>query len=224
MLCLYIRSTSKRIKKHHSCIAGEETSMPGINSQELVPGVTNPNNADYEANNSPNEEMESEQDAIRYTNNPTYETLAGSHTYKESDFATTCSGPVEAKRNEGYPRGSVIRNADTLHGLVQNKFVPVQYSSMSIDQDVGKHTNVPDYRKSGNTYDDTLSPSIECSTIGHQSVQNANTRIVQGNIHVATENLPATTKSAPICMTKPSLQNHKMCGKVLNTKPSETDV
>ena len=208
MYNIYLCSTSKSIRKHCDCISREETSVPHRNSQDLIPGVTNPNIAD---NKLPNVQMECEQNAVTYTDNPMYESLAGSHTFKEQILTTM---PVEAKRNEEYPVSNMTRNADTLHayldGSTQNAPFRIHYTDMSgisNEHDEAKHLY------------DTLSPDIETSTTSHQIA----TRHVQDNNHIVTEDLQAATKNVTLHMAKP-LPSCKVCAEILNAKPHETDV
>ena len=193
--------------------------MPQRHSQELIPGVTNPASTDYETNSFPNAEIESE---ITYTNNPTYESLPGSGILRESPLAAQYIVPVEAKRNEEYPRNDITRNVDTLHayldGSRQNTSLLPIANNLNTDQDtakyLGTHTNLPDHRKEVNMYD-------KATAICHQPVQTAKTNTNQCNNQITTQ---AATRNVPMHMTRPSLLSHKTFAKILNTNPCETDV
>lgn len=226
-LLLY-HSTTKCIRKHRgciACIAQQETSTPQRQSQELIPGVTNPvaTSADDETNNLSNlsnVQVENGQNTIVYTKNPIYESLAaGSHTYKEANVTIV---PIEAKRNEETPSTSTARNIDTLHSYLdqsmQSTFIHIGNEHDTVKYtDLDTHTNVSDHRRVVNHMYDTLSPSFEIGPIPHQPavhITGTNSRISQSG-HIATNGLQVASSN---------VQSHKICTKTLNAKPCGTYV
>ena len=198
--------------------------MPQRFSQELIPGVTNPGNIDYENNSFPNESE------ITYTDNPIYESSPVSHMYNESTLAAQYIVPVEAKRNEEYPRSDITRNVDTLHtyldGSRQNTFLlPITDigDNLSTEQDAAKyidmHTDAPDHRKEVNMYDECFEATATCQPSAQAA--KTNTRSFQCNNQIATQ---AATRNMPMHMAKPSFSSHKMYAEILNANPCETDV
>ena len=177
--------------------------MPQRNSQELIPGVTNPSSSD----DLPNVQVESEQKCITYTENPIY---VSSAICKETTM------PIEAKRNEEHSRSSVIRNADALYaylnGSIQNTF-PIHYTDVD-DMATGQDTAKSVY--------DTLSPP-SFSARGHQPIQVTKTgmRVSQSNNEIAIEDLSEATNFVTAHTINPSLPNHAT---ILSRQPCVTDV
>lgn len=187
--------------------------MPQSHSQELIPGVTNP---DYEANGFSNAEID-----ITYTDNPTYESLSGSGMLQESPLDAQYIVPVQAKRNEGCPGSNITRNVDALHacldGSKQNSFIlPITDigDNLNTQQDTAKYlgtlTCVPDHRNEVDMHDEPF----EATAICRQPAQSC-----QCNNQITTQ--AAATRNVPMHVTKPSFPSHKM---YVEKYPCETDV
>ena len=176
----------KRIKKHYNCVAREETSIPERHSQELIAGVTSPSSIEYETNDLPNAQIESDQNTVvTYTNNPVYES---SHIYNESTVAAQCIVPVEAKRNEEYMRSNITRDVDTLHAhmkrLAQNDFVfPIAEAGISMP------ANMLDHSQSSLNFETTTASSHPAKT---------NARIHQVTRKAATKSVPVHNMAKPL--------------------------